>query len=229
MFPPPKSFSGVNINFAQNFFYQGSTDGKAVLSPGEGNDKIAVTEAREGSNRSPSEMSLGKELRQRAAWMAQAMRARGVKKGDRGAVAASNSVDTITVFLGVTALGGRFSSSSADMGVRGILLRLLQIKPTYLFFDDWALYNGKKVDLRQKMREVVEGMKGIGEFKSIVSQPARVRHASRCFESADRTHPRDILVRCTIFRTYLRASRLLRSLPDRLLFRDHWDTEMYSA
>ncbi len=78
------------------------------------------------------------------------MHACGVKKGDRVAVVAvvavvaSNSVDTLTVFLGVTALDGLFSSSSTDMGVRGILDGLLQIKPTYLFFDDWAFYNGRK-------------------------------------------------------------------------------------
>ena len=171
MFPPPKWFTGVNINFAENILYQGSPDGKAVLSPGKEDDKVAVTEVREGSNSEPVRDVTWKELRQRVARMAQAMRAHGVKKGDRVAIVASNSVDTLTVFLGVTALGGLFSSSSTDMGVRGILDRLLQIKPTYLFFDDWALYNGKKVDLRSKMTEVAEGMKDVAEFKGIISQP----------------------------------------------------------
>lgn len=171
MFPPPKWFQGVNINFAQNILYQGSVEGKAVLSPGKEDSKIAVTEVREGSNLEPVRDVTWKELRSRVARMAQAMRAHGVKKGDRVAVVASNSVDTITVFLGTTALGGLFSSSSTDMGVRGILDRLLQIKPTYLFFDDWALYNGKKVDLRSKMAEVAEGMKDVEEFRGIISQP----------------------------------------------------------
>jgi acyl-coenzyme A synthetase/AMP-(fatty) acid ligase len=116
--------------------------------------------SREGSNPGSIRHFTWKELRQRVAKMAQAMCARGVKKGDRVSVVASNSVDTITVFLGVTALGGLFSSSSTDMGVRGILDRLQQIKPKYLFLDDWAFYNGKKVDLRPKMVEVVEGMNG---------------------------------------------------------------------
>jgi acetoacetyl-CoA synthetase len=56
------------------------------------------------------------------------------------------------------------------MGVKGILDRLTQIKPKYLFMDDWAVYNGKKVDLRQKMTDIVEGMKDIREFEGIVSQ-----------------------------------------------------------
>jgi acetoacetyl-CoA synthetase len=171
MFPPPKWFQGININFAQNILYQGTSEGRPVVSPGKEDDKIAVTEVREGSRPGSIRHVTWKELRQRVARMAQAMRARGVKRGDRVAVVASNSVDTLVVFLGVTALGGLFSSSSTDMGVRGILDRLLQIKPKYLFFDDWALYNGKTVDLRSKMVEVVEGMKGISEFRGIISQP----------------------------------------------------------
>lgn len=52
--------------------------------------------------------------------MAQAMRARGVKRGDLVAVVASNSVDTLAVFPGVTALGGLFSSSSTHMSARDV-------------------------------------------------------------------------------------------------------------
>ena len=39
----------------------------------------------------------------------------------------------------------------------------------FIFMDDAALYNGKRVDLRQKMTEVEAGMKGCGLFKGIVS------------------------------------------------------------
>jgi acetoacetyl-CoA synthetase len=37
--------------------------------------------------------------------------------------------------------------------------------------DDFAIYNGKKVDLRQKMTEIVNGMKGVKEFVGMVSMP----------------------------------------------------------
>lgn len=171
MFPPPVWFKGINLNFAQNILYQGTPDGRAVTSSGKEDNKVAVTEVREGSDAEPIRHITWKELRHRVAIMAQAMRARGVKKGDRVAVVASNSVDTLTAFLGVTALGGLFSSSSTDMGVQGILDRLLQIEPTYLFFDDWAVYNGKRTDLRPKMAEVAKGLQGLRTFKSIVSQP----------------------------------------------------------
>jgi acetoacetyl-CoA synthetase len=37
--------------------------------------------------------------------------------------------------------------------------------------DDFAIYNGKKVDLRQKMTEIEEGMRDIPEFIGMVSMP----------------------------------------------------------
>ena len=94
-----------------------------------------------------------------------------MRKGDRVTVVAGNSLDTLCVFLGVTSLGGLFSSSSCDMGTAGILERLRQIKPKWLFVDDTALYNGKITDLRIKMAGIVEGMKGIAEFEGVISVP----------------------------------------------------------
>ena len=99
------------------------------------------------------------------------MKSRGVKKGDRVAIVASNSIDTLCVFLGVVSLGGLFSSSSTDMGANGVLDRLRQIKPKWVFMDDAALYNGKKIDLRDKMKEIVSGMEGIPEFGGLISVP----------------------------------------------------------
>lgn len=165
----PRWFTGVKLNFAENILYAGS-QGRRTVSPGKEDHKIACTEVREGSFLEPIRQVSWIELRQRVGRMAQAMKAHGVKKGDRVALVASTSVDTLIVFLAVTSLGGLFSSSSTDMGVKGILDRLTQIKPKFLFMDDWALYNGKKVDLRQKMKEIVEGMKGVAEFEGIVSQ-----------------------------------------------------------
>lgn len=84
-------------------------------------------------------------------------------------VVASNSVDTAKVWLAIATLGGIFSSSSTDMGVNGVLQRALQVTPRYIFMDDFAIYNGKKVDLRQKMSEIAIGMKGVKEFEGMVS------------------------------------------------------------
>jgi acetoacetyl-CoA synthetase len=136
---------------------------------GKEDDKIAITEVREGCFQI-RHVTWG-ELRRKVGRLSQAMRAVGVKKGDRVAVVASNSVDTVCVFFAVTALGGLFSSSSTDMGVKGVLDRLLQIKPRYVFMDDMAVYNGKTIDLREKLADIVKGMESISEFQGAVSMP----------------------------------------------------------
>ncbi|KAI9822671.1 MAG: hypothetical protein M1827_000390 [Pycnora praestabilis] len=168
----PAWFHGVTLNFAENILYTQSpapsTKSQTCTTVKE-DSKIAVTEVREGVSEI-RHVSWG-GLRSRVGKLSQAMRVKGVKKGDRVAVVASNSVDTLVVFLAVTALGGLFSSSSTDMGVKGVLDRLLQIKPKYLFMDDWAVYNGKTTDLRSKMTEIVEGMRDVAEFQGAVSQP----------------------------------------------------------
>jgi acetoacetyl-CoA synthetase len=129
----PRWFEGVHMNFAENLLYKHvpgtptSTRGTA----GKEDSKIAVTEVREGATEI-RDVSWG-QLRREVAQLASAMKEQGVRKGDRVVVVASNSVDTLKVFLAVTTLGGMFSSSSTDMGVQGVLQRALQVSPKVCF------------------------------------------------------------------------------------------------
>ncbi|KAL9118997.1 MAG: hypothetical protein Q9187_004451 [Circinaria calcarea] len=166
----PRWFPGVTLNYAENILYTASPQSPSTRSTLHKEDsRVAIVEVREGLS-STRELTWG-QLRARAAVFASAFRRHGVKRGDRVAVVAGNSLDTLCVFLGVTSLGGLFSSSSCDMGTAGILERLKQIKPKWLFVDEVAVYNGKTTDLRAKMEELTEGMRGIAEFEGVVSVP----------------------------------------------------------
>lgn len=160
----PDWFKGTRLNFAENLLF--CSQGQI----GKESNKITVTEVREGEAHNALHLSWN-ELRSKVGRLAQAMRASGVVKGDRIAACASNSIDTLVVFLTTTALGGIFTSSSPDIGVKGLLDRLLQVKPRLLFMDDWSVYNGKSIDLRQKLGEVASAMLDVKEFQGIVSQP----------------------------------------------------------
>ncbi|KAG9648472.1 acetoacetate-CoA ligase, partial [Aureobasidium melanogenum] len=168
----PSWFSGVKLNFAENILYTADPKNPSVRTvTGKESDKIALTEVREGCTE--IKHYTWKELRAKVGLLAQAMKAHGVGKGDRVALVASNSTDTLAVFLAVTTLGGIFSSSSTDMGSQGVLQRLTQIEPKWIFVDDWAVYNGKTIDLKPKMREIADGMlksKAKG-FQGLVSMP----------------------------------------------------------
>ena len=163
----PRWFDGVRLNFAENILF--SSDARDRLR-GKEDDKVAIAQVREAGTEGTTSVTW-KELRSRTTRLGQGLKAHGVQRGDRIAVCASNSLDTLLVFLATTALGAIFTSMSTDVGTKGLLDRLLQIKPVWLFMDDFAVYNGKKVDLRSKMAEVAKELDGVTEFQGVVVQP----------------------------------------------------------
>ncbi|KAI2470302.1 acetoacetyl-coenzyme A synthetase [Annulohypoxylon bovei var. microspora] len=165
----PPWFEGVYLNWAENILWsrrsQDPTHHHGTI--GKEDTKIAVTEVREGV--SETKHVTWVTLRKLAALYASALHVGGVKRGDRIAVVGSNSVETLVIFIATAWLGAIFSSSSTDMGVQGILQRTVQIDPKYIFMDDAALYNGKRVDLRQKMADIISGMESCTHFSGLIS------------------------------------------------------------
>ncbi|KAF6824895.1 acetoacetyl- synthase [Colletotrichum plurivorum] len=168
----PKWFPGVRLNWAENvLFSRGPSDSPGHHGTvGKEDGKHAVTEIREGNAGEVRNLTWG-QFRKDAGRLAAAMKARGVREGDRVVLVGANSIETLLVFTAATWLGAIFSSSSTDMGVKGILQRTTQVDPKFIFFDDATVYNGKTVDLREKMADVVSGMKSCPSFTSLVSIP----------------------------------------------------------
>ncbi|KAK5116184.1 hypothetical protein LTR62_008510 [Meristemomyces frigidus] len=166
----PTWFEGVKVNFAENILFWADEKGPSKATTNrKRDDAIACTEVREGCTE--IRHVTWREVRERTAMLANAMRARGVRKGDRIAIVASNSVDTLIVFYATAAVGGIFSSSSTDMGTKGILDRLRQVTPKFIFVDDWAVYNGRTIDLRPKMCEIEAGLRDIPAVEGLVGMP----------------------------------------------------------
>ncbi len=125
----PRWFEGVELNFAENVLFSrapgAKTDARGVANKED--DKVAITEVREGASETRS-VTWG-ELRERAGELAKAMKKRGVGRGDRIVIVGANSVETFVVWLATAWVGAVFSSSSTDMGVKGILQRAVQVNP----------------------------------------------------------------------------------------------------
>ncbi|KAK7425085.1 hypothetical protein QQZ08_008362 [Neonectria magnoliae] len=173
----PRWFSGVLLNWAENVLFSRSrTDAAGYTGVvGKENDKIAVTEIREGNTR-VRHVSWA-ELRRDAGRLAAALSARGVRQGDRIVLVGANSVSTLLVFLATTWLGAIFSSSSTDMGLKGLLQRAVQINPKasisppLVFFDDAAVYNGRTIDLRSKLAAFGNGLRQCSDFSGVIAVP----------------------------------------------------------
>jgi len=93
-----------------------------------------------------------------------ALRALGVKEGDRVAGYLPNTVETIVAMLAATSLGAIWSSTSPDFGFQGVLDRFGQIDPVVLFCADGYRYNGTVHDSLDKAAHLLEAIPSIRQL-----------------------------------------------------------------
>ena len=86
---------------------------------------------------------------------AQAMRAAGLKPGDRVAAFIPNMPETCVLALAAISVGAVWSSCSPDFGTDGVLDRFGQTDPKLLFCADGYLYNGKAHDSIARVKDIV--------------------------------------------------------------------------
>ena len=91
----------------------------------------------------------------------QALRDHGVVEGDRIAGYLPNMIETIIATLAATSLGSIWSSASPDFGVQGVLDRFGQIKPKILITVDGYYYNGKVIDVLDKVVQIAPQLDGL--------------------------------------------------------------------
>ena len=101
------------------------------------------------------------EVKVQVASIAKFLKENGVSKGDRVAAYMPNMPETIIMMLATSSLGAVFSSASPDFGVDGVLDRFGQIEPKILITTDGYFYNGKAIDIVNKVKEVVKGLKSL--------------------------------------------------------------------
>ena len=84
-----------------------------------------------------------------------------LKKGDRVAAYVPNKIETIISFLACAKNGIIWSSCSPDFGVQGVVDRFKQIEPKVLITSDYYFYNGKKINILDKVNEVLKRISSI--------------------------------------------------------------------
>ena len=79
-----------------------------------------------------------------------------INEGDVLAAYMPNISETVISMLATTALGGVFTSTSADFGVEGVVDRFGQSRPKVLVTVSGYEYNGKRHSLLPKIKEITE-------------------------------------------------------------------------
>ncbi len=88
-----------------------------------------------------------------------------IKRKDRIVAYMPNIPETVEAFLGTVALGAVWSSCSPDFGINGVVERFSQIKPKILFVTNEYFYNGKRINVLERIPEII---KKIPSIKHIV-------------------------------------------------------------
>ena len=137
--PGARWFPEAKLNFAQNLLRE--RDAMLAISFW-GEDKVKRRMSR-------------RELYDLVSRIAQALRAAGVRKGDRVAGYLPNLPEAVAAMLAATSIGAIWSSCSPDFGIQGVLDRFGQIEPKVLFCADGYFYGGKAFDSLDKVREIL--------------------------------------------------------------------------
>ena len=148
--------------FYKNLFLPGSklNFGKNLLS--KNNNEKAITFISENNFR---EERTWKKLNQNTSKIVRFFKDRKIKKKDRIAAYLPNTIEAVEAFIATTSIGAIWSSCSPDFGIKGVVERFSQINPKVLFIADQYFYNGKKINILERLSEI---LKAIPSIKSVI-------------------------------------------------------------
>ena len=131
-------FPGAEVNYAENLLQR------------SGAEEALIFYSEDGKRRSLTWSG----LRSLVANLQSAMKADGIRPGDRVAGILPNSPEAIAAMLATAGLGAVWSSCSPDFGVSGVLDRFGQIEPKLIFCSDGYYYNGSWHETLSRAAEV---------------------------------------------------------------------------
>ncbi|MER9170493.1 acetoacetate--CoA ligase [Mesorhizobium australicum] len=194
--PGASFFPDASLNFAENLLKKTGT-GEAIVFRGE--DKV---ERRLSWN----------ELHGLVSRLQQLFLSLKVKKGDRIAAMMPNMPEAVAAMLAAASIGAVWSSCSPDFGEQGVLDRFGQIEPVIFIAPDGYWYNGKAIEVADKVKAVAARLGGVRKVllvdylgtsadvadtidKAVAMEEALSPFAARpvIFERLPFSHPLDIL------------------------------------
>jgi acetoacetyl-CoA synthetase len=156
--PGAEFFPDAKLNFAENLLRK-NDDSPALHFNNEGAHQRTLSWA---------------ELTHSVSQFAQALRAWGLRPGDRVAGYMPNMPETIIAMLATASIGAVWSSCSPDFGPTGVLDRFGQIEPKVLIACDGYRYAGKTLPLGDNLRQVTDALPSLEHvvLVPLINEPA---------------------------------------------------------
>jgi acetoacetyl-CoA synthetase len=163
----PRWFPGARLNFAENLLRH-RDERPALISWSESG-------RREDGRGELSYAGLYAATARAAA----ALRADGVRAGDRVAAFMPNLPETVIAMLATASIGAIWSSCSPDFGVRGVVDRFGQIAPRVFFCADGYRYGGADCDTRERIAGIVAALPSLERVVLVPNLRADAKLAGR--------------------------------------------------
>ena len=151
-----KFFIKSKLNFAENLLSK-NDNSKAITF-------VSETDYRE--------VRSWKELRYNTSKLIYFFKQNKILEKDRIVAYMANQIETVECFLATSSIGAIWSSCSPDFGAQGLIERFSQIKPKILIITDRYYYNGKEINILERLPLIIEKIKSI-KTVLIVNYPGK--------------------------------------------------------
>ena len=145
IFNETKFFSDSKLNYTENILKKKSSDPAISFLSEKGFEE---------------EISW-KQLYNKVCKFSNYLKSLNLKKGDRVAAYVPNKIESIISFLACAKNGIIWSSCSPDFGTQGVVDRFKQIEPSILITSDHYFYNGKKINILEKIEDILKEIPSI--------------------------------------------------------------------
>ena len=145
IFNQSKFFPDSKINYAENILKKK-------------NNEIAINFL---SEKGFEECITWKDLYEKVCKFSYYLKKINLQKGDRVAAYVPNKIESIISFLACAKNGIIWSSCSPDFGIQGVVDRFKQIEPKVLITSDHYFYNGKKINILEKVDDIIKQIPSI--------------------------------------------------------------------
>jgi len=138
-------FPDAKLNYAENLLIKSSEESSIIFK------------SENGYKNNLSWKNLKINVSEVSTWMKE----QGIKKGDRVAGYLPNIPETVIAYISTATLGAIWSSCSPDFGTAGVIDRFSQISPEILFIGDKYFYNGKKINIIERLPDILSKVPSI--------------------------------------------------------------------
>ena len=147
VFNKTKFFPDSKLNYTENIIKKKS-------------DKLAINFL---SEKGFEENISWNELYEKVCKFSSYLKKLNLQKGDRVAAYVPNKIESIVCFLACAKNGIIWSSCSPDFGAQGVVDRFKQIEPKVFITCDYYYYNGKKINILDKVEEILKQIPSINK------------------------------------------------------------------